>query len=263
MNRHIVLAVAAAGALALSAYAVAAGSDPIPSYSGCLKNGKLESLAIGDAPIASCSSGSTQVRLSGGDITGVSAGFGLRGGGDNGNLILTVDASTMQRRVSGRCNGNLLSDASITAINDDGSVVCNSDDTGPSTDVFSGFYDGPVDLPDANPQPQPIAQLPLPPGKYAIVATLNLGSPSEFGVAVECQLSAGADIDKGDVIMDEHAEEPIVETRQTLQVVHAFAAPGAAVVSCSSFIAGGFWSLLKITATRVANLSNQPLTLLP
>jgi hypothetical protein len=54
--------------------------------------------------------------------------------------------------------------------------------------------------------------------------------------------------------------------RFALQVVHEFADAGDAVVSCSALTAGptaARWSFLKVTAMRVATLSNGPFTLIP
>lgn len=264
--------VSALFALALAAYAVAAReAGTVASYTGCLKNGKLESVALGDAPLAPCGSGTPQVRLSGGDVTTVTAGPGLAGGGDNGDLILAVEPSSVQTRVTGSCEGGRIGplDASISAIHQDGSVVCNPDDRGPSTDVFAGFYDGPVALPVVeNPNDlQAIAKLALPTGRYAITATINVvnDDPADAN-SIDCKLSAGADFDITGIDLS-HAPavgEELVNDfgRLTLQVVHEFTAPGDAVVSCGAFFASR-WSFLKITAVRVATLSNGPLTLLP
>ena len=60
----------------------------------------------------------------GGDITGVVAGFGLSGGGDAGDVNLSVDSNTIQRRVSNGCAAG----SSIRSIAVDGSVVCETDD---------------------------------------------------------------------------------------------------------------------------------------
>jgi hypothetical protein len=72
----------------------------------------------------------------GGDITGVSAGDGLTGGGDSGAVSLAVDPAQVQRRVGDACAEG----ASIRAINEDGSVVCETDDDagGDITGVSAG-----------------------------------------------------------------------------------------------------------------------------
>jgi hypothetical protein len=137
-------------ALGLATYAVAAREGgTIASYTGCLKNGKLESVPVGDTPLVPCGAGQAQVRLSGGDVTSVGAGTGLTGGGDGGDIALAVDSSAVQSRVAGSCERNRLGpiDASISAIHQDGTVICNTDDVGSGPDVFAGFYDGPVAMP--------------------------------------------------------------------------------------------------------------------
>lgn len=60
----------------------------------------------------------------GGDITGVTAGLGLLGGGQSGAVTLNVDPSVVQARLTGACSPG----ESIRAIASNGSVTCEVDD---------------------------------------------------------------------------------------------------------------------------------------
>jgi hypothetical protein len=89
----VVLAFAALG-LTLVGPAVAGHlADGVKSYTGCLttQGGTLALIREGNAPAKACPSGSTEAHFSGGDITGVTAGTGLTGGGTNGNVTISLD----------------------------------------------------------------------------------------------------------------------------------------------------------------------------
>ncbi len=97
---------------------------------------------------SSCSSGSS-IRVinadgtvtcetdndSGGDITGVTAGTGLSGGGTGGNVTVSANTSYLQRRVNSSCTAG----SSIRVIDANGTVTCEPDtDTDTNTTYSAG-----------------------------------------------------------------------------------------------------------------------------
>jgi hypothetical protein len=91
------LALVAVMVVATSALAGHLG-EPVKSYTGCLttSGGTLSLIKEGDSPQKPCPSGSVLAHFSGGDITKITAGTGLRitnGDGTNGEVALALDSA--------------------------------------------------------------------------------------------------------------------------------------------------------------------------
>ena len=88
------VAVAGVGVVCLAAgaagVAVAASGGSAATYTGCLStSGAISKVHKGSKPIGTtCPTGLAVIKLSSGDITGVTAGTGLAGGATSGNATL-------------------------------------------------------------------------------------------------------------------------------------------------------------------------------
>ena len=71
----------------------AAGGSFVPTWTGCYNgaSGTINKLQQGSAPLKACSTGDIPIMISSGDITSISVGGGLSGGGDNGDVTITLD----------------------------------------------------------------------------------------------------------------------------------------------------------------------------
>src|SRR5688572_11892421 len=116
-----------------------------------------------------------------GEVTDVSVGPGLVASRKGGLVNLALDPSILECE---NCNGGK---------------------------VFAGFNDGPGAIPPGAPpmvgdppdyEPQPIAELDLPRGDYAIFAKLLLVNDDPYGAFVRCRLTAGADSDAAYVVLE-------------------------------------------------------------
>ena len=143
----------------------AASGSPRPLASAAIPTGAVTSAKIADGAVAAvdvnaaevqkrvtgaCAPGELMTAVnedgsvvctavssgSGGDITGVTAGVGMLGGGTTGTVTLNVNPNVVQARVTGTCTGG----ESISAIAANGTVTCEVDDvgTGDITGVTAG-----------------------------------------------------------------------------------------------------------------------------
>jgi hypothetical protein len=107
-------------------------------FTGCLdtKHGTLSEMTTGTAPLRPCRTGATSITWSDGDITEVTAGGGLIGGGTTGTVRLSANPNLLQSRVTGTCAVG----STIRVINTDGTVLCqpDRDSGGDITEVIAG-----------------------------------------------------------------------------------------------------------------------------
>jgi hypothetical protein len=118
--------------------------------------------------------------------------------------------------------------------------------------AYSKFHDDPVSI---SPSAQVIS-LPIPQaGNYVIDATFVARTLDAAAHVVDCTLAAGGDNDVKEVWL--HSNDGTGGHRESmaLQVVHGYAAPGVATLTCSS---GTNTDVLntKITAIKVDHLAN-------
>lgn len=247
----VVTVVAAAAAV----FALAGSGDPVPTYTGCLSpsGGTINNLAAGDTPLKECNN-SSQIRVSSGDVTGVSAGTGLIGGGDNGDLSLSVDPTQVQTRVNGDC---LFPGGAIEEINEDGSVECSRGPRGFALENSGGS------VPDDS---STIGSLSLPGGNWLVFAKValtqeNPGSLSPT-VRVACSLhvSAGFGDNAG-----WQSDTSVFAPSGVISLIATVASAGSATINvdCTDFgssveHADAKWSSLRIAAFQLSDLIVTP-----
>lgn len=124
---------------------------------------------------------------------------------------------------------------------------------GPS-DAYSGFKNGPVAAPSTL---STIATLNIPQaGNYVIFAKLWMFDNVNTDVLTDCTLVAGTDSDESRTMLEGNSGTVVAGATVALNVVHVFAAAGAVALNCNGFGVNISINSIKITAIKVANLTN-------
>lgn len=110
-RRALVLAVAAAGVVAIAGTALAGHqTSGVKSYTGCLVSGDgvMVKIKEGNSPRSACTGGQVEAHFSGGDITEISVGSGLTlpNGGDDGRV--RIELASGQTLPSGCAAGRVV-----------------------------------------------------------------------------------------------------------------------------------------------------------
>lgn len=94
MKRKLTAVALAIGVITVFAGTAVAGhlTAGVKSYTGCLvsKDGVIIKIKEGEAPSSPCTGGMVQVHFSGGDITKITVEGALQGGGDNGEVTISL-----------------------------------------------------------------------------------------------------------------------------------------------------------------------------
>ena len=128
---------------------------------------------------------------------------------------------------------------------------------GARTAAYSTYHDAPVSIQNqVGGQDAKVLTLTIPTkGHYVSNAKTWLNNTSALNVLYRCRLYAGSDFDQSRTLMEPSGGGAYSESL-ALQVVHTFTSPSTAYVSCHSFGATATANDTKITAIKVASLSN-------
>ncbi len=128
--------------------------------------------------------------------------------------------------------------------------------TGPAgpSDAYAGFKNGPVAAPSTL---STIATLNIPQaGNYVIFAKLWMFDNVNTSVLTDCTLVAGSDTDESRTMLEGNSGVVVAGAVVALQATHDFTAAGAVALNCNGFGVNVSINNIKITAIKVANLTN-------
>ena len=181
---------------------------------------------------------------SGGDITSVTAGPGLTGGGESDDVEIEADFDAVQKKITGTCSG----DESVGRVSSSGTLACDPDEPA----AFSTSNDPGQGLTTTFRQ---VAGLLAPPGDYFATAKLTVAGQPGGGDGewlVDCILEAGASTDTSRAGGRGNFES----TPMSLTLVHRFAPAGGLIrLRCREVVANfddATIRSVKLTAIRVS-----------
>jgi hypothetical protein len=256
-----------AGAAVLSVgIASAAPSDTEPTYTGCVRNtgsaaGQLFAVRSGSTPLRDCRADESQVRLSGGDITSITAGTGLSTvGGDALGISDSQGDATLALKPAFRLPQGCTT-AQLPARTSTG-WKCSAPP--PAQHTIVGYAAGPDQI--GNDWSTLGSALELPAGSWAIVAKVQVGkifSSNNAGtdaMYVECRLDA-TDSQYMDVSTTwlEEFDDNLGETGIVLTGAVTKAAPFHVTVNCWDDGEYMRWKHLRITAISTGDVDVQNL----
>jgi len=125
------------------------------------------------------------------------------------------------------------------------------------TAAYSTFHDSGVAITNqVSGQDPTVLSLNVPAGSYVFQATTYLWNSGGAAVLARCILRAGGDFDDKRTALEAAAAANANYAVVASQVVHTFTSPGVAKFSCYTFGITATANQTKLTAIRVANLSN-------
>jgi hypothetical protein len=151
-------------------------------------------------------------------------------------------------------------DPAVTTTCPTGTSPLNWNQQGPSN-AYSTYHDARQNV-NSGSALTTVGSLKLPPGGFVIIAKADFGQESSDNATIgRCTLSAGSDTDSTEPQVNWMFPGMTTSTTFTvsplsLTVVHTFKSGGSAVLACGMADDAAYVTDVKITAIKVANLSN-------